>query len=60
MPNGHETKNPPPPPPPPPPPDTGTGLGGARTDGHGDEPPQSQLRKAAGIGGAVGRVALIG
>jgi hypothetical protein len=31
-----------------------TGVGGAKTDGGSDQPPQSQLRRAAGVGGAVG------
>ena len=53
--NGQETKNPPPPPPSPPP-GTGTGLGGIKPDGGGDKPPQSQLRRAAGVGGAIGGV----
>src|SRR5450631_341644 len=52
MPNGNEHKAPPPPPPPPPP--GSKPGGGAKTDGGSDQPPQNQLRRAAGVGGAVG------
>ena len=52
--NGNEHKTPPPPPPPPPPPGGTQPGGGANTDGGSDQPPQIQLRRAAGIGGAVG------
>ena len=53
MPNGNEHKAPPPPPPPPPPGGTKPGTG-PKTDGGGDQPPQFQLRRAAGVGGVVG------
>jgi hypothetical protein len=59
MPNGNEHKAPPPPPPPPPPAPSGPGKGGEKTDGGSDQPPQNQLRRAAGVGGAV-TLALIG
>ena len=51
--NGHESKNPPPPPPPPPPPGS-TGPGGVKPNDGTQNPPQNELRRAAGIGGAVG------
>jgi hypothetical protein len=50
--NGQETKNPPPPPPPPPP--GGTGPGAVKPNDGSQNPPQNQLRRAAGVGGAVG------
>ncbi len=53
MPNGNEHKNPPPPPPPPggtPP----SGPGGPRPDDGNNQPPQIQLRRAAGFGDSVG------
>jgi hypothetical protein len=52
MPNGNEHKNPPPPPPPPPP--GGTGPGGVKPNDGSQNPPQDQIRRAAGVGGAVG------
>ena len=51
--NGNNPKNPPPPPPPSPGVPPG-GPGKAHPDGVGDEPPQNQLRRAAGVGGAAG------
>jgi hypothetical protein len=53
MPNGNERKAPPPPPPPPPPPGA-TGPGGIKPNDGSQNPPQTQLRRAAGVGGAVG------
>jgi hypothetical protein len=53
MPNGKEHKNPPPPTPPPggtPP----TGPSGPQPRDGNNQPPQIQLRRAAGVGGAVG------
>jgi hypothetical protein len=52
MPNGHDPKNPPPTPP-----GQGTPPGGpgkVHPDDGGQAPPQIQLRRAAGMGGAVG------
>ncbi|MEO7205750.1 MAG: hypothetical protein ABI356_15375 [Steroidobacteraceae bacterium] len=50
MPNGNESKNPPPPPLPP----GSTGPGAAKPNDGGQSPPQTELRRAAGVGGAVG------
>jgi hypothetical protein len=57
MPNGNEHKNPPPPPAPPPPGGTKPGGTGGVTPNDGNQnPPQDQIRRAAGVGGAVGGV----
>ena len=53
MPNGNEHKNPPPQPSTPG--ETSpTGPGGAQPNDGNAQPPQSQIRRAAGVGGAVG------
>ena len=52
MPNGNETKNPPPPPPPPPP--GSTKPGGVTPQDGTQNPPQTKLSRAAGVGGAMG------